>query len=863
MRSFLLTLSLLLALPVSAATYYFDYATGSDANNGTSKSTPWKHHPSMEPFSGSYTHVAGDQFIFKGGVTWPNAALPMYIRTGGTAGNLDYYGVDQTWFTGASWARPIFDGGGVNFENHDAIDWQNLIHVRASTSRFNHFDNLEITNWLYTNWNTANSADGSGIFLAFTGDILMTNLYIHDWVVETTSEGSAGIKIMDTLDGAGASWAIDCEIRGPVVGAEWRSDPNGTTAGVGTYGVSTLRCDISQVTQGIWGGSSTFDNRIHDACDSFVSSAHENGIRIHGNAHVRGNVLWNLVEGTGVFLIPGWDGNSIHRRIWCYNNVFIDTPQLNVCSGDKQISPNTNEGWFVNNIIVNAYTSVGSKEAPTEGPVVRANNIFIDDFRGLGPSAQNTPYVLITDFTCLNEINSNNVVISTATAAAYGMTFENFYRPTAEVMAELIGQGLDFSGNPLAQSSPSRLTFTIDFDGETRTAPWDLGAYVLDGDPPVDPGSLTLSAQSYTGAEDVGNLVFTVNRVGGTDGAVGVSYATSDGTAGQPGDYTSTSGTLSWTNGDNAPKTISVPIIDDEDDEGDESFMLTISSATGGASLGGTTSASGIIEDNDDAAAEVPTMADLGPFEAESGLVEGIFTVSGGFVYQTVQTTDPANGGLVRYQVPIPSAGNYKVTMDVDMADGASNSAFVDWDQEPTDPDAVWDEQTLTDGTEARDVTWRGDGAFDNPEFVPQVWALTEATHTLYIRGREANAKIDTITVVEVGGAAPTAPSSPAVALTGTRYAPSITLTWSDDASTETGYHIERSEFPYDEFLVVTTTAADVETYEDEAIDLNTSYRYRIRAVNANGNSDYTSEVEQRTIYRAQRSGGGPALLHR
>jgi len=102
------------------ATYYIDYATGDDSNNGTAKATPWKHCPGMSPFSGSYTHADGDNFVFKGGVTWPNAALPLLIADrGGAEGNPDIYGAtDETWFTGASWSRAIFDGEITEFTNY-------------------------------------------------------------------------------------------------------------------------------------------------------------------------------------------------------------------------------------------------------------------------------------------------------------------------------------------------------------------------------------------------------------------------------------------------------------------------------------------------------------------------------------------------------------------------------------------------------------------------------------------------------------------------------------------------------------------------------------------------------------------------
>ena len=96
----------------SVTTYYIDFASGSDSNAGTSKTAPWQRAPGMNGFAGTYIHIAGDRFIFKGGVTWDATIAPWTNTNSGTAGNVDYYGVDNTWYTGGSWTRPIFDGGG-------------------------------------------------------------------------------------------------------------------------------------------------------------------------------------------------------------------------------------------------------------------------------------------------------------------------------------------------------------------------------------------------------------------------------------------------------------------------------------------------------------------------------------------------------------------------------------------------------------------------------------------------------------------------------------------------------------------------------------------------------------------------------
>ncbi len=111
--------------------YYIDYQNGNDSNNGTSKSSPWKRCPGMVGFTKSYTHSAGDTFIFKGGVTWTSSELPLTISYSGTSGNIDAYTIDKTWYNGSSWAQPIFDMGqislnAITIDNHSYITLDNL-----------------------------------------------------------------------------------------------------------------------------------------------------------------------------------------------------------------------------------------------------------------------------------------------------------------------------------------------------------------------------------------------------------------------------------------------------------------------------------------------------------------------------------------------------------------------------------------------------------------------------------------------------------------------------------------------------------------------------------------------------------------
>ncbi|HET6333485.1 MAG TPA: Calx-beta domain-containing protein [Polyangiales bacterium] len=113
-------------------------------------------------------------------------------------------------------------------------------------------------------------------------------------------------------------------------------------------------------------------------------------------------------------------------------------------------------------------------------------------------------------------------------------------------------------------------------------------------------GTLQCSAASVSLGETAGSVTVTVNRTGGTDGDISVSYATANGTAVAPDDYTSASGTLQWSNGDGDAKTFQVSVLDDQRAESDETFTASLSSPSG-TSLGAPSSITVTVTDSDGA----------------------------------------------------------------------------------------------------------------------------------------------------------------------------------------------------------------------------------------------------------------------
>ncbi len=178
----------------------------------------------------------------------------------------------------------------------------------------------------------------------------------------------------------------------------------------------------------------------------------------------------------------------------------------------------------------------------------------------------------------------------------------------------------------------SNETFTVTISAPTGGA--TLGTTtvstvtITDNDTAVTPGVLSLSAATLTVGEAAGNATLTVNRTGGSTGAVTVAFATANGTATAGSDYTASTGTLSFAAGETS-KTITIPIINDTAVESSETFTVTISAPTGGATLGTTTVSTVTITDND-SVVPVPGVLSISPttVSVSEGAASATFTVS-------------------------------------------------------------------------------------------------------------------------------------------------------------------------------------------------------------------------------------------
>lgn len=116
------------------------------------------------------------------------------------------------------------------------------------------------------------------------------------------------------------------------------------------------------------------------------------------------------------------------------------------------------------------------------------------------------------------------------------------------------------------------------------------------------------------------------------------------------------------------------------------------------------------------------------------------------------------------------------------------------------------------------------------------IFLTTDAT--ILNPGGEADAA-DGISANVTPGAGPAAPSG----IAGVADGLAITVTWTDNASDETGYGVERSLDGSGNWSILGEVGAGVTSYNDDSVEGSTSYQYRVLALRGPSQSDYDTST--------------------
>ena len=477
------------SLPATAQTsrtFYIDYASGSNANNGTI-SAPWKSHPYMQSDAGctgtgsapAYSHQAGDHFIFKGGVTWPAACFQLSVTSGGSSAASDYYGVDLTWSSGASFTRPVFD-----MANNTPAGYS-FIKARA---QYIVFDNLELKRMKIVSGvgecNDANMDLGT----AASGYITVKNMYIHDWTITTLVSGS-------TSHGSGAICQNGAS--GPINVDTVTMDDAATTAPV-PFGacfrnlgeIKNSDCEhTGEGEVGLFGPihDNTFANINGNAVAKYDSVNHTNILEIGAGETVAiyNNVIHDNSSGVTIYVCG--KGSIYNNVFWRNYNQFIKL------SGQPGGVCGSNTSSDVMNVYNNtADCSNGSNCFGTDAKGTLAGTVNLENNHWITNGA--AVCVGTSNCSAIATFNqANNVTMSTSTATSEGYTTLNWYIPTSS-SGGTVGRALDLANlcsGGLGALCSDRLH-------AARLTSWDVGAYEFGSQTtskPNPPGNLNAIVQ--------------------------------------------------------------------------------------------------------------------------------------------------------------------------------------------------------------------------------------------------------------------------------------------------------------------------------------------------------------------------------
>jgi hypothetical protein len=205
--------------------------------------------------------------------------------------------------------------------------------------------------------------------------------------------------------------------------------------------------------------------------------------------------------------------------------------------------------------------------------------------------AQNAGFVKIT----VNRTNGSNGNTTVAYMTAFGTAYDNVnYGHTTGLLTWANGDTASKTFTvPILDTTPitTNKSFSVKLynptvgvlgNPSTSTVTITPTAGVV-STPAV--GELKLAAPSTTVPQTVGDVTMTINRTGGSSGAVSVGYATTNGSAVAGTNFTAVKGTMDWADGDEAAKTFKVAINAAAPFTGTKAFAVALSSPGGGATL--------------------------------------------------------------------------------------------------------------------------------------------------------------------------------------------------------------------------------------------------------------------------------------
>ncbi len=543
---FVLMSCLMAAGSTTGATYYIA-ANGNDSNNGTSNTTPWQHAPGMPKCTGAcaaHTPVAGDQYIFRGGDTWHfgNASASPYVGLGGwkwswsgNSANPIYIGVDQTWYSGSAWARPVMTGDNplnTSFVSSCTYDESTLNFLTITSQKYVVIDNFE---WPGKCWSSKSTYVGQ-IYDAGSTNLIISNHYFHGWTTVSTSVDSdwsilGGAPcctatfnqiVANVFDGSDSSQAA----ANSTICSNSYDPPSPCQSGGAVYqdgydvhdNVFRYLSNFMIITDGY----TIHDNLFEYLYTTYDHQTHSNVMNqvsnIAGsNTYFYNNIVRHTHVTEDLYITVG-------NTAYFFNNVFYDnmnyimnTAPTNCIGLGAVSSSGTQTAYIYNNTFDNSQGGCMVNEAGDNAPNYHWNGTAYFQNNHLiaySPANLSSLTYCSSGATCGFKDNGNEVWQSESAANAQGYTSSNNYAPTASNNAT-VGVGANLSNQCSTFSQDSALCNGTE-DGASeqsgeggeiaffptiplvqRASSWDSGAYEFNNgsQPPAPPTGLSAQVQ--------------------------------------------------------------------------------------------------------------------------------------------------------------------------------------------------------------------------------------------------------------------------------------------------------------------------------------------------------------------------------
>jgi hypothetical protein len=291
-------------------------------------------------------------------------------------------------------------------------------------------------------------------------------------------------------------------------------------------------------------------------------------------------------------------------------------------------------GWFIDDMNIYSCGTPGITVTPTSG-------LTVTEAAGAGHTATFTVKLDTPPSANVSiGLSSSDTSEGTVSPASLTFTSANYSTPQTVTITGVADSMFD-TDKPF--SIITAAATSTDPNYNTLNAS-DVTVTTINSDPPPQ---ISFSSATYSVGEAGGTSTITVSISGAREDSMGVSYATSDGTATAGSDYTTASSTLSFAPADSS-KTFAVTIANDTIYEGNETVNLTLSSPGGGAVLGGTSAATLTITDNDTAPVISLSAATYSVIESNTNYVITVSIVNGsgstGWQYNAGVTYATSNG---------------------------------------------------------------------------------------------------------------------------------------------------------------------------------------------------------------------------